>query len=126
MRNIFLLITTCITISASAQKLSPTERKIIDGVNTQLPETFNTLEQLANINSGTMNVKGVRASGELLRAAFEKLAFVVEWISMPDSLKNAGHFVAAKKRRKREKGYCCLHTLMRFLSPTCLQIHTAF
>lgn len=103
MKHILILIAICTALSASAQKLSATEKKIIDAVNRQMPQTFKTLEEIVNINSGSMNVKGVRASGEALRPAFEKLGFTVEWIHMPDSIKTAGHFVATKKGGKGKK-----------------------
>lgn len=103
MKHIILLIVICTSLNAKAQKLNSTEKKIIDAVNKQLPQTFKTLEEIVNINSGTMNVKGVRASGETLRAAFEKLGFTVEWVTMPDSIKTAGHFVAKKKGGKGKK-----------------------
>lgn len=103
MKKIILGIALITSLSTSAQKLNATEKKIIDAVNKQLPQTFKTLEEIVNINSGTMNVKGVRASGEVLRPAFEKLGFTVEWIKMPDSIKTAGHFVAVKKGGKGKK-----------------------
>lgn len=103
MKHILLLIAVCASLHTPAQKLSSTEKKIIEAVHKQLPQTFKTLEDIVNINSGTMNVKGVRASGELLRAAFEKLGFTVEWVTMPDSIKTAGHFVATKKGGKGKK-----------------------
>ncbi|MFT3946864.1 MAG: M20/M25/M40 family metallo-hydrolase [Agriterribacter sp.] len=103
MKKIVFLVFICIGLNASAQKLSSTEKKIIDAVNKQLPQTFKTLEEVVNINSGTMNVKGISASGEVLRSAFEKMGFTVEWIKMPDSIKTAGHFVAVKKGGKGKK-----------------------
>ncbi len=103
MKHILLLIAICTALNAAAQKLNPTERKIIDAVTIRMPQTFKILEEIVDINSGTMNVKGVKASGEALRHAFEKLGFTVEWVRMPDTIKTAGHFVAVKKGGRGKK-----------------------
>lgn len=86
-----------------AQQLSKVERKIADAVHQQYPTTLDLLENLVNINSGTMNVEGVRNSGELLRPAFEKMGFAVHWVRFPDSVKTAGHMVAHRKGKRGKK-----------------------
>ena len=68
-----------------------------------MPQTISLLEKLVNINSGSMNVAGVHASGELVRAELDKLGFATQWITMPDSVKNAGHLVATIKGKKGKK-----------------------
>ena len=40
------------------------------------------LEKWVNQNSGTLNLAGVEAVGEMLRAELEPLGFTVEWIDM--------------------------------------------
>ena len=76
-----------------AQKLTSVEKKIVDAVNSGMPETFALLKDMVNINSGSKNVAGVKQTGELARAGLNKLGFSTEWIMMPDSVKNAGHLV---------------------------------
>ncbi|MFM8710726.1 MAG: M20 family peptidase, partial [Sphingomonadales bacterium] len=59
--------------------------------------TIDLLRQSVNINSGTYNVKGVRAVGELYAKELRALGFTVEWVSLPDSMQRAGHLVAYRK-----------------------------
>ena len=47
--------------SLQSQKLSKTERKIIDKVQSYDEESVDFLEKVVNINSGTMNLEGVKA-----------------------------------------------------------------
>ncbi len=95
---LFYLAGNCV-----AQQLSPVEKKIIESVNSNMPKTFILLENLVNINSGSLNVKGVRESGELVRTELDKLGFITQWISMPDSVKSAGHLVGTIKGQKGKK-----------------------
>lgn len=74
-----------------------------------MPETFALLEQLVNINSGTMNKQGVRESGELVRIALDKIGFTTAWVAMPDSIKTAGHLTAYRKGRKGKKVLALAH-----------------
>ncbi len=92
-----------------AQKLSSTEKKIIDAVNKQMPETFRLLEELVNINSGTMNKAGVRQSGELVREALNKIGFTTTWVTMPDSVRTAGHLTGMHKGKKGKKILALAH-----------------
>lgn len=103
---------------AGAQKLSAVEKSIIKNVDRNLPQTLALLEQLVNINSGTLNVEGVRKSGTLLGKEFEKIGFTTEWISLPDSIKRAGH-LAILRRGSKGKNSCSLDILIPFLSPPC-------
>lgn len=98
-----VLILICTTANLIAQHLSAVEKKIIEAVNTNMPQTFSLLEQLVNINSGSMNVAGVHQSGELVRVQLDKLGFNTQWMIMPDSVKNAGHLIATIKGKKGKK-----------------------
>ncbi len=51
------------------------------------------LEQLVNINSGTMNLAGVVAVKDLIVPQFEALGFAVKWVPM-DAVKRAGDLIA--------------------------------
>ena len=51
------------------------------------------LEKLVNINSGTHNLEGVRAVGQVLMPELRDLGFKVQWIPM-DEVKRAGVLVA--------------------------------
>lgn len=51
------------------------------------------LERMVNQNSGTLNLPGVRAVGEMIRPEFEALGFDVRWLEMAETGR-AGHLVA--------------------------------
>lgn len=105
MRRSLLLLPVLLLVAgnASAQNLSTAEKNIIEAVNSNMPETFLLLEKLVNINSGSMNTAGVRQSGELLRAEFDKLGFITQWVTMPDTLKQPGHLAGVIKGSKGKR-----------------------
>lgn len=82
-----------VSVSATAQKLSSTEQKIISTVDVQSAESINFLEQLVNVNSGTMNAPGVRQVADMLTPRFRALGFQVRWVPM-DEIHRAGHLIA--------------------------------
>lgn len=90
--------------AAQAQHLTATERKIVAAVQQHLPQTEQLLEQVVNINSGTLNVAGVRAVGTVFQQEFDALGFKTEWVTMPASMQRAGHLVAQRKGSKGSKG----------------------
>jgi glutamate carboxypeptidase len=109
MKRLTLVLFLFISSRAGAQNLSAEERKVINEINKQMPQTMQLLEQIVNINSGTLNVAGVRKTGEVLRKEFNRIGFTTEWISLPDSLKRAGHLVASIKGRKGKKIFLIGH-----------------
>jgi glutamate carboxypeptidase len=54
------------------------------------------LEQVVNINSGTMNLAGVREVGAVFRAQLDDIGFATRWIDGA-SFQRAGHLVAEHK-----------------------------
>ena len=50
---------------------------------------------MVNINSGTLNQKGVREVGNVFSSAFEAIGFQTEWIEMPEEMNRAGHLFAS-------------------------------
>lgn len=98
-----------ITLKSQSQTLSVTERQILKNIDTDMPATMQLLKESVNINSGTFNIKGVKKTGELYGKELEKLGFTVEWISVPDSLKRAGHLVAYRKGKKGKKLFLIGH-----------------
>src|SRR5689334_2196986 len=73
--------------------LTPAEQKMVATVDAEQPRTVSMLEKWVNQNSGTMNVAGVTAVGQMLRSELEPLGFKVEWIDMK-AAGRAGHIVA--------------------------------
>lgn len=112
MKKIFILFiaTGCINIQSTAQSsLSKTEQKIIKSVDENMLSTLKMLEASVNINSGTYNIEGVKKVGTLYGEELEALGFKIEWISMPDSVKRAGHLVASRKGNKGKKLFLIGH-----------------
>jgi len=79
---------------ASGQSLSPLETRIRGAVASQVDEAVGLLERAVNISSGTLNVAGVRAVGDLFRRELDGLGFATRWVELPATLKRAGHLVA--------------------------------
>lgn len=105
-----LLFFTTLSFTAIAQtKLSKEEIKILQTVDQNIQNSLQLLENSVNINSGTFNVEGVRKVGALYRKELEAMGFTIEWISLPDSLKRAGHLVAWKKGTKGKKIFIIGH-----------------
>ena len=100
MKKILLAITVLCSYVAQAQPLAA-ERRIVASVRQRLPQTEQLLEQVVNINSGTLNAAGVRQVGTVFQKEFDALGFKTEWVAMPASMQRAGHLVA---RRSGSKG----------------------
>ena len=73
--------------------LSPEELDIVRHVEAGHAAALALLERVVNINSGTMNVDGVRQVGQVFRQELERLGFTARWID-GSSFKRAGHLVA--------------------------------
>ena len=109
MKTIFLSFVLFISFFATAQQLSPVEKKLAQTVEQQMEQTLQLLRQSVDINSGTYNITGVRAVGDLYAKELKALGFTVEWILLPDSLKRAGHLVAYRKGTKGKKLFLIGH-----------------
>lgn len=100
-RTLLAAAALCAATPAAAQ-LSKPETAMIAAVDKDNGRTIALLERMVNQNSGTLNLAGVRAMGDMLRPEFEALGFKVEWIDLPET-KRAGHFVATHKGNGRGK-----------------------
>ncbi|MGB2398405.1 MAG: M20/M25/M40 family metallo-hydrolase [Flavobacteriaceae bacterium] len=89
--------------SLQAQKLSRTEKKIVEKVKSYEDESIAFLEKVVNINSGTMNLSGVREVGRVFQQAFNAIDFDTRWVEMPKDMNRAGHFFASIKGSKGKK-----------------------
>lgn len=107
----FLLPVYCLVTGfmCNSQDLSRNEQQIVKNVDADMAATMQLLKESVNINSGTFNISGVKKVGELYGKAFKALGFTVEWISLPDSLKRAGHLVAYRKGKKGKKLFLIGH-----------------
>ncbi len=100
MKKCFFIILLFLCNISKAQNLDVTEKKLLEIVNKNYERTLNLLKEVVNINSGTLNHDGVRQVGDIFKREFDNIGFQTEWISLPDSLNRAGHFVATKKGTK--------------------------
>lgn len=108
MRKPLLALCLFLNLFAYAQ-LSSQEQQLTHLIKQAMPQTIELLKQSVNINSGTFNINGVKAVGELYAKELRALGFTVEWIAMPDSLKRAGHLVAYRKGKKGKKLFLIGH-----------------
>ena len=99
MRYLFLLLALFAACPAQAQ-LSRAERAMAAVVDREADRTIALLERLVNRNSGTLNLEGVTAIGEMMRAELEPLGFTVRWVDMR-ATGRAGHIVATHAGRGR-------------------------
>ena len=89
-----LLLATTPSLSW-AQLLTPIESRILEHIDSTTEEAIVLLEQVVNINSGTMNQEGVREVGQVFRSELDTLGFQTRWISM-DRVDRAGHLIAQR------------------------------
>ena len=99
---IFLLLFAFSSIAVNAQELSDLERDILDRVDANHQQALSTLERNVNMNSGTMNLDGVRRVGETYMDAFAELGFETEWVNQ-DHVNRAGHFFAEQSGNSGRK-----------------------
>ena len=86
------------TSSNSISKgLSKEEQQVLAWIDAHMPQAIELLKESVNINSGTLNIEGVKKVGALFAKEFEQAGFTTEWVAMPDSIKRAGHLVASRK-----------------------------
>ena len=96
---ISLSIGTNQTLNAQTTKattsLSKEELKVMDYIDANMPRAIALLKESVDINSGTLNIEGVKKVGAIFAREFEKANFKTKWVPMPDSLRRAGHLVAS-------------------------------
>ena len=106
-----ILFSICIganqTLNAQTTKaattLSKEEQKVMDYIDANMPRAIALLKESVDINSGTLNIEGVKKVGAIFAREFEKANFKTKWVPMPDSLRRAGHLVASIGFNDEEK-----------------------
>lgn len=81
---------------------SADEQRLRASIEADRPHAIALLERLVNQNSGTLNLPGVQAVGDMVRAELEPLGFDVAWIDMR-ATGRAGHLVATHTGNGRGK-----------------------
>ena len=98
-----ILFALLLTTSITAQKLSRTEKKIVSTIEENNAEAIDFLEKVVNINSGTLNAKGVKEVGMVFKDAFDEINFETTWIEMPTEMNRSGHLFAETSGNKGKK-----------------------
>jgi glutamate carboxypeptidase len=99
-RNITAIVALGIASHSLAQMtpagsaLSPLETRMAAAIDTNSAADRTLLEQLVDINSGTMHLAGVVAVKDVLVPRFRALGFRVRWVPMDTVTERAGDLVA--------------------------------
>jgi glutamate carboxypeptidase len=95
--RIILLALFALSVHVNAEaRPSAAERRIVQTVDAENDRSLALLERMVNRNSGTLNLAGVRAVGDMVRPEFEVLGFDVRWVEMAETGR-AGHLVATHR-----------------------------
>ena len=97
---------------------TPVERKVVTAIQRQQDDAVRLLEQVVNINSGTMNFKGVRAVADVFEPRFKALGFKTRWADGA-GFGRAGHLIA-------ERGERGLHILLIAHLDTVFELNSPF
>ena len=100
------LVLTCLSTAAvlahgagEARQSPPGDQALTsllsDAIDGDQPRALALLERVVNINSGTMNLAGVRQVGDVFRAELATLGFMTRWVDGA-AFKRAGHLVAVR------------------------------
>lgn len=99
--RLILTALLCLALPGAAlAQATPAEQTMMRTVEAEHDRHIDLLERLVNQNSGTLNLPGVRATGEMVRAELEPLGFAVRWVDMSETGR-AGHLVATHPGRGR-------------------------
>ena len=98
MKNLSPFLLLCllfVSITTHAQ-LSKIEKKVAAAVDAHRTEALKLLEEVVNINSGSMNFEGVYKVGQVFKAKFDALGFQTRWVD-GKPFGRAGHLIAEHK-----------------------------
>ncbi len=87
------LAPTLAAAQSTQSSLDATERAIASSVDSHNADALALLERLVNINSGTLNLAGVRQVTDVLRPRLDSLGFTTRWVDGA-AFHRAGHLVA--------------------------------
>ena len=78
-------------VTSASPSLDANEQAIVAWSEANSEAAIDLLEELVNINSGTLNQKGVQDVGAVLRQELDVLNFQTRWVDMPEEMQRAGH-----------------------------------
>jgi glutamate carboxypeptidase len=88
-----IVLAGLVMAAAQGGSLAPEERAMASFIDARDGEALALLERVVNINSGTMNLAGVREVGRVFRAELDALGFQTRWVDGA-RFRRAGHLVA--------------------------------
>ncbi len=107
--TLYILLAVLPLFSVAQQNLSRDEQKLLELIDKNYQETLALLEELININSGSLNPEGVRQVGKIFEREFQKIGFKTEWLELPTEVNRAGHFIASRTGGKGKKLFLIGH-----------------
>ena len=93
MRHFLLIFLVIPALISNAQKLSKTEKRIIEYVEGTDQAAIDFLEKVVNINSGSMNHEGVKEVADVFSTEFQEIGFETSWIDQSE-VDRSGHLFA--------------------------------
>src|SRR6185295_17784222 len=100
LRTVSILFVLLCGVGTALGAPSSAERALVKRVQAQQDSSIALLEEIVDINSGTMNFAGVRRVADVLRPRFEALGFKVRWEDGA-AFGRAGHLIAEHPGRGR-------------------------
>jgi glutamate carboxypeptidase len=94
MKHLFTLALALSLPTGAVAKFSAAEAKMAAHVDKIYEPSVTLLQQLVDVNSGSMNFAGVEQVGRMMRAELEPLGFKVDWKPMA-AANRAGHIIAS-------------------------------
>ncbi|MCS5653984.1 MAG: M20/M25/M40 family metallo-hydrolase, partial [Candidatus Marinimicrobia bacterium] len=83
--------------------LNNAEKKIQKYVEKHTEEAIRLLENVVNINSGTLNIEGNKTVGKVFQTQLDQLGFNTYWVTYPATIKRSGHLFAEMRGGKGKK-----------------------
>ena len=92
-KSLVIAATALFFATPALSQLTGAERSMIEVIDGRQEYALDVLERTVNINSGSMNIKGVQDVGQVFMDEFRKLGMDVEWID-GSAFNRAGHVIA--------------------------------
>ena len=89
----FRTLAAAVMVASAVQISSPVERRIVESIDANNAAALALLEKVVDINSGSQNLAGVKAVGDVFRAEFDRLGVQTTWVDGA-AFKRAGHLIA--------------------------------
>jgi glutamate carboxypeptidase len=99
LKKIVFLVLLSFSTLVFAQKNS-TEKRIVKSVDKNIEDAIVLLKKAININSGTMNFRGVKEVGALFKTELDQLGFETK-LTSGEAYNRAGHLIAVRKGKKK-------------------------